>query len=120
MSDLELFSANFITCEIPPHKEYLHKYFKGDIQERAVVYFLTVPYDGNFQRYRQSIIDHIGVPLSPKWVADLLRKFRKIEGLMLKAEADKDHETVALIRSGKWVRRPNKGKSATRSLPDSQ
>jgi len=118
MKDLELLSARFLTLEIPPHKEYLHKYFKGKIQERAVVYFLVFPYDGNLKRYAQNLIDHTGIPLCTVWVSDLLKKFRTIEERLAKAEADKDHVTVALIRSGKWVRRP--GKFATRPSPDSR
>jgi len=105
MRDLELLSARFLACELPRHKDYLHKYFKGDIQERMVVYFLTFPYDGNFKRYYQNVIDHTGIYCSERWVYNLLNKIRKVEDLMAKAEKEKDHETVALLRSGKWVRK---------------
>jgi hypothetical protein len=108
MIDLELLSAKFLSCELPPHKTYLHKYFNGDIQERYVVYFLTFPYDGNFKRYYQNVIDHTGIYCSERWVYRLLKKIRKVEARMEKAVNDKDHETVALIKSGKWVEKWDK------------
>lgn len=107
MKDLELLAARFLTCDLPKHKEYLRKYFTGPIQERLVVYYLTFPYDdGNFKRFYQNFIDHTGIFCSERWVYLLIDRVKKVEARLARAEVDKDHETVALVRMGKyWPKR---------------
>jgi len=114
MRDLELLSAHFLTCQLPQHKTYLRKYFTGPIQERLVVYFLVFPYDGRFRRYYNNIIDHTGLYCSERWIYNLLKRFSTLEQRMTRAEIEKDHVTVALIKSGKWQAK----KDSTTQLDD--
>lgn len=105
MRDLDLVAAKFLTASLPKSKDYLSKYFKGDIQEKMVVYFLTFPYSGNFKPYHRNLVDHTGIACSSRWVFKLLSKFKSVEAAMEKAEKEKDHETVVLIRMGRLFRK---------------
>ncbi len=109
MRDLELLAAKFLTSDLPKSKEYLRKYFTGIIQERLVVYYQTFPYeDGNFKRFYQNFVDHTGIFCSERWVYKLIDRVKKVEERLARAEMEKDHETVALIKMGKYW--PNRKK----------
>jgi hypothetical protein len=107
MKDLELLAAKFLTSDLPKPKEYLRKYFTGIIQERLVVYYLTFSYeDGNFKRFYKNFIDHTGIFCSERWVYKLIDRVKKVESRLKRAEMEKDHESVALVKMGKyWPRR---------------
>lgn len=107
MKDLELLAAKFLTSDLPKSKEYLRKYFTGIIQERLVIYYLTFPYDGTkFKRFYQNFIDHTGIFCSERWVYKLIDRIKKVEARLIKAEIEKDHEAVSLIKMGKyWPKR---------------
>jgi hypothetical protein len=103
MSDLDLLAARFLTAELPKQKEYLRRYFKGDIQERLIVYYLTFPPErGYFPRFYQNFIAHTGIYCSERWVQLLIKRVRQIEDRLARAERDGDPVMVAEIKSGTW------------------
>lgn len=102
MKDLELLAARFLTGELPKPKEYLRKYCKGQTQERLVIYYLTFGYDGQFKRFYQNFIDHTGMYCSERVVYRVISRVTKVEARLARAEKEKDHESVALIKTGKF------------------
>jgi hypothetical protein len=103
MKDLELLVPKFLHRRLQPHEEYLRKYFPNDDQERLIIYFLTFPMpSGEFLPYYHQFIDHTGLHCSERWVYKMLSRLKLLTERLAQAEEERDHETVAAIRSGLW------------------
>src|SRR5689334_18904472 len=103
MKDIVLLSAEFITCDLPKHKEYLYKYFRKE-QIRIVIYYLMFPYPEHtnmaFKRFYTNFTDHTGLYITERWAMEVVAKLKIIEAAMAEAENKKDHETIAKIKMG--------------------
>jgi hypothetical protein len=107
MKDLELIAATFLTSELPKDKEYLSKYFRGLLQERVLSYYLIFTREeGTFKWFYRNFIDHTGMACAKRHLYFLMARIRKIEARLAKAEKEKDHETIALIKMGKYKHQP--------------
>jgi len=103
--DLKLISGEFLNEQIPQNKEYLQKYFSGDIPLRFLSYYLAfkslIPYKGR-KYFCQSFIDHTGLYCCGKQLYKLLQKITKLENAIEFAHRESDLETLAKIKSGNY------------------
>lgn len=103
--DLKIISGEFLYDDLPPGKEYLNKYFSGDIQTRFLVYYLSFQGLTNthpLSYFCQCFVEHTGFVCDKKWTYKLLKKVICLEKAANKAQKNMDLETLTEIKNGNY------------------
>lgn len=103
MQDLDFISGKFFETEIPKDKRYLLKYFKTDLQEAFLKYYLVFGSVKNF-------VDHTGHYCDSRTVYKMQRKYRQITLAHAEARSkltEENMEILQLIESGKYIINPS-------------
>lgn len=98
MQDLDFISGKFFDLEIPKEQTYLLKYFKTDLQQAFLRYYLLF---GNVKNF----IDHTGYYCSERMLFRLQNKYKKLieAHTVAKSEfTEKSLEMLQIIESGKY------------------
>lgn len=81
--------------EFPKDKYYLLKYFRKEIQQRFLKYFLVFNDFKNF-------VDHTGWYCQNRWLKILHKKLIDLESIHKEAKSRMDLELLFKIESGKY------------------
>ncbi len=102
--DLDFIAGNYLHGDLPPGKEYLLHYFKGDAEKAFLSYyflFSRLYTEGQFITFYNNFCDHTGACCSTRWVRKLLVRVSKIEEALNQADKGFDLARVGEIKSGK-------------------
>lgn len=101
--DLKLISGDFLS-ELPIDKKWLLTYFKNEILQKFLLYYM------NFPRLRQTVsnrafcqlfIDHTGFDAPISSMLTTMKKVGILEKYLLDAEKSKNLECISNIKMGK-------------------
>lgn len=95
--DLAIIGGDFIDQDLclPKNKQYLNHYFKTDLAQLFVRYYLVA---GSIKYF----VDHTGIYCQRRNLELLRVKINKLESTLKKARKDFDFEVVAEIESGNF------------------
>lgn len=93
--DLNFLARRWETVELPKDKKYLLRYFDTPIQTAFLKYVYIFDDYANF-------VDHTGLACSPRWLAILYNRLRKLQTLHREARANMDMTALAHIESGNY------------------
>lgn len=103
--DLKLISGEFLYDELPPDKEYLRKYFSGEIQNRFLVYYINfkdLTKTHCVRHFCHFFVDHTGVFSPEQWIYRLVKKVIHLEGVVAEAECNLDLEMLSEVKLGMY------------------
>lgn len=83
-------SGNFLDCEIPKNLRYLSNYFKSDLQQSFLKYYLTF---GNWKCFKA----HTGIHCSPRSLESLEIKYKFLTEIYNNAKSDMTEENMKLV-----------------------
>jgi len=101
--DLDFVAGNFLHGDLPPGKEYLLHYFRGEAEKAFLSYyflFSQLYVEGQFITFYNNFCDHTGICCSTRWVRKLLVRVVKIEAALVVADKSFDPVRVGEIKSG--------------------
>lgn len=104
--NMDFIAGNFLYGDLPPGKEYLKYYFKGDVEFAFICYydlFIRLYTDGQMKIFYENFCDHTGLCCSCRWIMKLLHKIKRIENALKDADKDFNISRVAEIKSGKGL-----------------
>jgi hypothetical protein len=97
--DLDFISGKFFDQEIPKKQRYLLKYFKTDLQQAFLRYYLTCGKHSNF-------VDHTGFWCSERMLWQLRARYHRLVNTYEEAKkslTEEGMEMVHRIESGKFI-----------------
>lgn len=98
MRDLDFIAGDFFDLEIPKQQLYLLKYFKTDLQQAFLRYYMVF---GNVRNF----VDHTGYHCSERMLFILQRKYKNLVKAHAKAKSElteESLETLQIIESGRY------------------
>lgn len=111
MKDLELLSANFLSCELNKDDEFLTHYFPDANQQRLIIYYKIFGYAKNkrfcFLQFWINFCDHTGIFCSKRWTVKHITRIRYLESELQKAERNFDFNAIEAIKTGKLKLKDN-------------
>jgi hypothetical protein len=93
--DLDFLSREFENFEVPKEKRFLLKYFKQEVQQAFLRYYLVFGSYNNF-------VDHTGFYCQERWLKVLHKKLVELERVHKLFKSNIDLESLLLVESGNY------------------
>ena len=103
--DLLLVAGKYFEDTVPREKEYLLKYFRGELQVRFLVYFiqfcpLLEKHSAN--RFYTNFYDHTGMLCARKVLRRYINRYHLLEKVVQDAKIAGDMNKLSEVRSGNF------------------